>query len=862
VSGAVLAATVLLTVGVSPAFAEENAEPVAQQQESSVVQPAGTPAVPVPAANSAVGSEGATTTAPTSTSVVSTTEQAPGTEVSVIETSARATSTTATSATSTTAPSTTATSAESSTPTTSVGTTTGGSTSSTAPSTTGSTSGPSTTPSTSTTASSPVLAPPPAAAPKAAVAPASTPRGGAVTVTGSGFAPGEKVRATANPGSAAEFTATNKNGQRVTVRAGDSHPIARKDGRVLVVDGSALSVRIDGLTQGTGGTGGGTAANPNGFYLMTAVDQGAGKTASPAIGGVDLTGAGKSSVWITNFPYAGSESVVESYGKDGSVTVKYPIVSADDFTDCTKEAQGCVLYLRVDHRQGANRAFDVRLPLTFVPSDKDIPSAVVDLGTVKAGKDGKVSLDWTVGAEFPRGSAEVVLTGLGSGRTAATTLAVVAADGGGTGGGGTDGGGTGGGTPTGTTRPEQPGTAAAAIELSRARIGVGQELTVTGTGFTGAVTLTLHSDPVVLGTTTATAAGTFTSTVTVPAVTPGTHRVVAEDTAGHRAEYQVIVDPAELTASVDPAKARRGQQVTFTGTGFQPGERVSGSIVGSVPATSSVSAGNGNGQSMTVSAAGGSPIAKENGTLVLTAGTTVSVSVSGLTEGVDGTGGGTKANPNGFYLMVAAEVPGGLASPAIGGVDMAGGSGGSAWLTNHPYAGSENAVNSISGSGYASATMSVQSSDEFVNCAQAANGCVLYLRVDHRQTGNRDFDVKLPLRFAPADEVQALAGGTEVVSGLGDGVADAAGTVTFGWTVPADQPLGAQPVTLTGADSGRSAQTSLEVLTVDGESGGLAATGLDDPARPITLGLLLVGLGALMLFGARLRATAGPRRAH
>ncbi|RIJ69795.1 hypothetical protein D1871_21300 [Nakamurella silvestris] len=695
---------------------------------------------------------------------------------------------------------------------------------------------------------------------KAAAAPSKVAQGGAVRITGSGFAAGEKVRATANPGSPAEFSATNKNGQRMTVRSADGHPIARQDGRVLVVDGAALSVRIEGLTPGTGGTGGGTAKNPNGFYLMTAVDQGPGKAASPAIGGVDLTGEGKSSVWITNFPYVGSESVVENYGSDGALTVKYPVVSSDDFTDCTTVPEGCVLYLRVDHRQGSNRAFDVRLPVTFVKSDKDIPSAVVDLGTVKADASGKVDLGWTVGAEFPRGTAEVVLTGLKSGKTAATTVTVSAANTGGGNGSGNGNGGTGG--PTTTTPTAPPATAAAAIELSRARIGVGEDLTVTGKGFTGAVTLTLHSDPVTLGSVTATTTGGFTATVRIPAVTPGEHRVVAEDAAGHRAEYGLTVDPAELTASVDPSRAKRGQQVTFTGTGFQPGERVGGSIVGNVPATASVSAGNGNGQAMTVSAAGGSPIAKENGTLVLTAGTSVSVSVSGLTQGVDGTGGGTKSNPNGYYLMVAAEVPGGLASPAIGGVDMAGGSGGSAWLTNHPYAGSEQVVNSISGSGYASATMTVQSSDEFVNCAQAANGCVLYLRVDHRQTGNRDFDVKLPLRFAPADEVAALAGGTEVVGDLGSGVADSSGTVTFGWTVPADQPLGAQPVTLTGSDSGRSAETTLEVLTVTGQSGGLAATGLASPGRPIGIGALLLGLGALVLFAARSRGERIPRRAH
>ena len=657
----------------------------------------------------------------------------------------------------------------------------------------------------------------------------------------------------------------NKNGQSLTVRAGDGHPIAVEDGRLTVVDGSAISVQIDRLAAGSGGSGGGTSANPNGYYLMTAVDQGSGNVATPAIGGVDLTGEGESSVWITNFPYEGSESVVEGYGSDGSLTVSYPVVSADDFTKCRAEKTGCVLYLRVDHRQGANRAFDVRLPLKFVKSDNDIPSATATLGSVKADGKGTLSLAWPIDEDYPIGAAEIVGTGLTSGNSATTSLTVVKAAGDddtGSGGGGSDGGSGSGGTPTGTVPSTAPSVAAPAIELSQARIAVGELLTVKGSGFAGAVSLTLRSDPIALGTSTADAAGVFTQDVRIPAVEPGAHTVVATDAGGAYAEYPIIVDPAELTASVDPAEARRGQQVTISGTGFQPGERVAGSIVGQVPATESVSAGNGNGQSMTVSAADGSPIARQNGALVVSSGTAVSVTVSGLSTGVEGTGGGTKTNPNGYYLMVAAEVPGGLATPAIGGVDMAGGSGGSAWLTNHPYAGSESAVTSISDSGFAAATMSVQSSDEFVNCNQAANGCVLYLRVDHRQTGNRDFDVKIPLRFAPADEVRALAGGTEVTGDLGSGVADAAGAVSFEWTVSADQPLGAQPVTLVGDSSGRSAATSLTVLTVNGQTGNLAATGLAATGQMIVAAIVLIALGGLALLLGRTGWRRGNRRAH
>ena len=77
-------------------------------------------------------------------------------------------------------------------------------------------------------------------------------------------------------------------------------------------------------------------------------------------------------------------------------------------------------------------------------------------------------------------------------------------------------------------------------------------VTVTGTGFApkSTVTLTLHSEPVEVGTATTDASGDFTAEVTVPAATEaGDHTVVAESAS------PVVSATAPLTVTAPPAPA-------------------------------------------------------------------------------------------------------------------------------------------------------------------------------------------------------------------------------------------------------------------------------------------------------------------
>ena len=91
-----------------------------------------------------------------------------------------------------------------------------------------------------------------------------------------------------------------------------------------------------------------------------------------------------------------------------------------------------------------------------------------------------------------------------------------------------------------------------ALTVEPSTVEAGKTIAVTGTGFApeSAVTLTLHSEPVEVGTATTDASGAFTATVTVPATTEaGAHTLVAS-TATPLAEAS-----AALTVTAPPAPA-------------------------------------------------------------------------------------------------------------------------------------------------------------------------------------------------------------------------------------------------------------------------------------------------------------------
>ncbi|MFB6719569.1 HtaA domain-containing protein [Kribbella sp. NPDC056345] len=246
-------------------------------------------------------------------------------------------------------------------------------------------------------------------------------QGGELVAEGSGFPAGRKVSAAVDGATdAPEFSFSNANGQTVTVSSANGKALSVAGGKLVLTNGAQLAVKVSGLRNSRENT----AAAPNGFYVMTAVDNGAGQTASPAIGGADLTGKSGQSAWITNYPYAGSENIVVRIGTDLVARTTVTVASKDDLTDCTSTPRGCVLYLRADHRSTANRAFDVRVPLEFATASA--LAVGTTLGEQEADADGNVRFAWKVPNDFAIGKHVLTLMGP-SGLTASANFSVTSA---------------------------------------------------------------------------------------------------------------------------------------------------------------------------------------------------------------------------------------------------------------------------------------------------------------------------------------------------------------------------------------------------------------------------------------------------
>ncbi|TDD47495.1 hypothetical protein E1263_34375 [Kribbella antibiotica] len=255
---------------------------------------------------------------------------------------------------------------------------------------------------------------------KVAVTPETVKQGAELVAEGTGFPAGQKVSAAVDAATAApSFSFSNGNGQTVTVSSSSGKGLSVAGGKLVLTDGAQLAVKVSGLRNSRENT----AAAPSGFYVMTAVDKGAGQTASPAIGGADMTGKSGQSAWITNYPYAGSENIVVRIGADLIARTTVTVASKDDLTDCSKIATGCVLYLRADHRSTANRAFDVRVPLNFAAAAVKAAAVGSTLGEQVADADGKVRFAWRVPNDFAVGKHVLTLTGP-SGLTAAANFSV------------------------------------------------------------------------------------------------------------------------------------------------------------------------------------------------------------------------------------------------------------------------------------------------------------------------------------------------------------------------------------------------------------------------------------------------------
>lgn len=169
---------------------------------------------------------------------------------------------------------------------------------------------------------------------------------------------------------AAATSATGPEGQKLTV--------SKSSG----LDPAGETVTVSGTGYNT----------EKGIYVAFCVDNGAGKTPTPCVGGVDMSGESGASQWISSNPPSYGEGLAKPYtgsGHKGSFSVQIKVRAKDANTDCTKSGVTCSVITRNDHTRGGDQSQTVRVPVTFKGSGSatatSTPSATASTATTTGG---------------------------------------------------------------------------------------------------------------------------------------------------------------------------------------------------------------------------------------------------------------------------------------------------------------------------------------------------------------------------------------------------------------------------------------------------------------------------------------------
>ena len=633
-------------------------------------------------------------------------------------------------------------------------------------------------------------------------------------------------------------------------------------GQTLTVDpvtgldpaGAELTVTGEGFDAAAG-----FDVATDGLYVALCVDNGVGQTPTPCVGGVDLTGSGSASRWVTNNPIAGvPAAAVTPMAADGSFSTTITVTAADRFVDCTTLPAGkqCKVFTRLDHRASGDRSQDVRVPVSFGTPAPNGPALAVtpssgldpdgtDLTVTGTGFPAEAPGAYVVFGPVPEDGTDATPYGvvtfvpssaIGPDGSFTATLPDVAAaytDGGGTARDFSDGGGH-----VSTFRahgvPDPDGRWSASVPVAFAGAAVPATMTTLAAS-AGSVAV---GAPVVLTATVTTAAGPVTAgTVDVRSGTTllGTAELDARGRATVRTSFPT---PGARTLTA----AFRGSAVAGPSSSAPVGLTVTAATpppTNDDPAPTPVAAapsgartGTGPaGQTLTVT-----PVDDLD-----PAGTEVEVTGAGY----DAAAGFDLASGGMYVALCIDKGPTVAPSPCVGGVDTEGSSGASRWVTNDPYEGvPDDAVVPVAPDGSFRTTLTLEASDEYVDCTslRAGERCVVATRADHRASADRSQDVKVPVCFAGE---QACT--TDPVA---PGDPDAAPAFTgFGLDAAAGSGVGGLP-----PGGGSLGSSGL------GPSGGLPLASTGGGVEPLPYGIALVAGGlALLVLGRRLhRARARP----
>jgi hypothetical protein len=108
----------------------------------------------------------------------------------------------------------------------------------------------------------------------------------------------------------------------------------------------------------------GKGFNPTvGIYVALCLTPAKDAKPSPCGGGIDMDGSSQASAWISSNPPPYARNLTTPYGKRGSFTTRIKVSPIIGDVDC--RVASCSIVARADHLQGANRSYDVAIPVTF-----------------------------------------------------------------------------------------------------------------------------------------------------------------------------------------------------------------------------------------------------------------------------------------------------------------------------------------------------------------------------------------------------------------------------------------------------------------------------------------------------------------
>lgn len=160
-------------------------------------------------------------------------------------------------------------------------------------------------------------------------------------------------------------------------------------------------------------------------------------------------------------------------------------------------------------------------------------------------------------------------------------------------------------------------------------------------------------------------------------------------------------------------------------------------------------------------------------------------------------GSGFDLNKGIYVVFCVNKGAGQMPTPCLGGVDMKGDSGSSAWISSNPPSYGEGLAKpftEVNGKGSFEVQLQVKSKDAFTNCLDtkvAPLGCVIGTRADHTRTADRSADVLIPVTFtgsstptpsgsAPTSSAPSSTTSAESSSGKKSGSLASTGGVAFG----------------------------------------------------------------------------------